>query len=94
MKTRITKKDLDAVVARINRITNSPEASYANTGDKYTAQIGNYHLSGAYGGYSLHRMENKSGGISDVLRCGHVPKRDLYERMQSFIAGLGNNSKP
>ena len=91
--TTITKADLKATVDRINRMTNSPIDMYNRTEDEngkgiYKANIGNYHLSGAYGGYSLHRMDTDGGGITDVLGCGHLAKRDLYDRMQSFIRGL------
>ena len=85
---RITQKDLEAVVARINAVTNSPMTQYAKIDDKYVGQIGNYHLSYAYGGVSLHRMVNEGGGISDVFRSGHMPKRELYERMHAFISGI------
>ena len=83
----VTLKMLESVVTRINTITNSPIETYSKVNDKYTANIGNYHLSGAYGGYALHRMHNISGGVSDVFQCGHVSKRELMNRMQSFIAG-------
>jgi hypothetical protein len=86
---RITQKDLEAVVNRINAVTKSPPTSYTKTKDgKYKANIGNYHLSGAYGGVSLHRMHNSSGGVEDVFSCGHTTKRDLYNRMQSFLLGV------
>lgn len=85
---RITQQDLEATVASINRVTGSPEASYTQHGAEYRANIGNYHLSYAYGGVSLHRMGNVGGGTSDVFRCGHVTKRDLYERMHAFLGGL------
>jgi len=85
--SRITEKDLQAVVNRINRATNSPVEPYAKVGDKYTAQIGCYHLSHAYGGVALHRMYNDCGGVSDVFG-GHMPKRELYGKLHAFIAGL------
>lgn len=81
---RITEKHLQAVVDRINRITNSPAEPYING----KAQIGNYHLSHAYGGVSLHRMSNEGGGVSSPLSSGHVPKRKLYNLMHAFISGL------
>lgn len=84
----ITIKFLEAQVARLNTITNSPLESYKREGERHVAQIGNYHLSGAYGGYALHRMGNESGGISDVFRCGHVAKRDLSNRISAMIAGI------
>ena len=88
MTIRITNKDLAAVLSRINRETNSPLSPYTLTDGKHTANIGNYHLSGAYGGVSLHRMVNESGGISDVFGCGHVTKRELYTQMHAFLRGL------
>lgn len=89
---RITDKDLKAVVARINRVMGTPSEPYIKddaTG-RYVPQANCYHLSGAYGGVSLHKMSDEPGctGISDVFSCGHVPKRELYDRMQSFLAGV------
>ena len=84
---RISTKDLEAVVSRINAATKSPQHPYVKNGDKYAAQIGCYHLSGAYGGYALHQMVNDGGGVRDVF-CGHIPKRDLYERMHAFLRGI------
>jgi hypothetical protein len=90
---RISKSDLQAVVDRINRMAGSPLESYTITVDetgrkKYAANVGNYHLSGAYGGYALYRMDNESGGVENVLGTGHLAKRDLYDRMHAFIRGL------
>ncbi len=85
---RVTDKHLQAIVDRINRMTSSPAAPYVRSGDRFAAQIGCYHLSHAYGGVCLHRMVNEDGGVSDVLRCGHIPKRELQERMYAFICGL------
>ena len=89
MTTRITLADLNAVIARINRETNSPAQPYAlNADGRHTAQPGCYHLSRAYGGYSLHRMYNESGGVSDVFGSGHMPARELYARIHAFLAGM------
>ena len=92
MSTRVTVKDLESIVARINRITNNPLSAYTmESPGKYVAQVGNYHLSQAYGGVSLHQMVNTSGGVRDVLNCGHVAKKDLQRMMFSYIAGLQEN---
>lgn len=89
MKQQVTQAQLQAVVDRINRITGSPSEPYVKNEDgKHIAQIGNYHLDGAYGGYSLHRMVNAGGGCNDVLMCGHVPKRELLSLMFAYIEGL------
>jgi len=51
-------------------------------------EIGHYHISGAYGGVCLHRTDNENGGVTDVFNCGHVPKRDLYNRMRAYLEGI------
>lgn len=86
---RITEKQLEAIVQRINQTTKSPMETYTKlkTG-KFKAHIGNYHLSYAYGGVSLHRMHNSGGGVEDVFGCGHITKRDLANRMWAFLKGI------
>ena len=81
---QITIKFMEAQVNRLNRTAGTPLLPYVNG----KAQIGCYHLSGAYGGHALHQMSNTSGGVTDVLRCGHQPKRALSDRISAFIAGL------
>lgn len=83
--SRITEKQLQAVVDRINRLTNSPMTPYLDG----KPQANCYHLSHAYGGVALHRMSDREGctGVSDMFGY-HMPKRDLFNRMQAFIAGL------
>lgn len=85
---RITDKHLQAKIDLLNRITNSPAAPYAKDGDKYVAQVGNYHLSHAYGGVCLHRMHNDAGGVSSPLSTYHVTKRELAGLLDAFIAGI------
>jgi len=89
---RITQKDLEYLVKRINEVTNSTQASYSpvNRGKGLKANIGNYHLSYAYGGVQLVRMVNEAGGIETISRPCHVPKRELYNWMRAFIAGLNH----
>ena len=89
MSNRVTEKDLQAIVDRLNRMMNSPMAPYVkDASGKYTAQIGNYHLDYAYGGVSLRRMVNSSGGESDVLGIGHATKRELQGAMFAYIQGM------
>jgi hypothetical protein len=83
----ITKENLQAVVDRINKTTGSPAQTYTDVNGKLVANIGNYHLSNAYGGYALHRVCNTSGGITDVSNSGHVSKRELYDLMFAYLAG-------
>lgn len=89
MSKRITQAQLEAVVERINVMTGSPMITWVkDEGGKYTSQIGNYHLSYAYGGVSLHRICSSGGGVSDVFRCGHVSKRELLNLLFAYIEGL------
>ena len=86
---RITESQLNAIVERINRTTNSPMESWTKQGDgTFKANIGNYHLDYAYGGVSLERMVSDGGGVQDVFRCGHVTKRELANRMWAYCEGL------
>jgi len=88
MSNSISLAFLKAQIQRLNIVTGSPVEPYVRVGDKFVCQIGNYHLSGAYGGYALHRMGNDGGGISDVFRSGHVSKRELSTRISSMLAGI------
>ena len=88
MTTRITIANLEAVVARINRLTGSPATPWRREGDRNRANIGNYHPSHAYGGVSLHRMANEGGGVTTPIGSGHVPKRELYEQLHAFLRGI------
>ena len=81
---RITEKNLQAIVDRLNIITKSPSAPYIDG----KAQIGNYHLSHAYGGVCLHRMHNDGGGVTSPLSVGHVSKREFAGLLYAFIAGI------
>ena len=85
---RITRKHLDAKAATINSMTYSPAEPYRTVEGKAVANKGNYHISGAYGGYCLHRMATESGGVSDVFSCGHGPARELAGLMSAYTAGL------
>ena len=92
MTNRITRKTLDAIVARINTMTNSTSEAYTKGADgKYKANVGNFHISGSYGGYCLHRMVNDAGWVSDVFSVGHQPARQTADRLYAFISGLNFN---
>jgi len=85
---RVTDKHLESLVDSINAITNSPSTPYTRENDRSHANIGNYHLSWAYGGVKLHRMVNEGGGIREALSTGYTTKRDLYDQLQAFIKGI------
>ena len=87
---RTTRKQLEFLCARINAAQQSPAKPYERIDGSLVGQIGNYHLSGAYGGVSLHKTMTESGGVCDVFSCGHVTKRDLYNRMSAYLAGVSS----
>ena len=85
---RITKKDLKGAIDLLNRVTKSP-AEYGSLQDgKWLSNVGNFHLSCAYGGYALHRTANTSGGVSDVFQCGHIPAKNLYNLIHAYRRGF------
>lgn len=88
MNYRIKQSDIEALALRINQAAGTAETPWTKTEAGPKANVGNYHLSGAYGGVSLHQMSNESGGVRDVFSCGHVPKRSLFDRMHAYLRGL------
>ncbi len=90
---KTSKARLQAIVDRINIMTGSPMATYHTENGKLTANIGNYHLDSAYGGWSLFRMQSPLGGVKDVLSVGHITPRELDKLMQAFIRGLEANEE-
>ena len=88
MAYRITEKQLEAVCALINRELNRPMEPWSKSSNEYKANIGNFHISHAYGGVSLHEMRSEGGGVNDVFSQGHCPKRELFTRMHAFLDGI------
>jgi len=87
--SRITDRDLDNLALIMNKLTSSPSEYIEELKDGRTKiQVGHFHVSKAYGGVSLHRTMNESGGVTDVFNCGHISKRELYIRMDAYIDGL------
>ena len=86
MRTSI--KTLKALVDQINVATDSPATPYTRTGDNLTANIGNYHLSQAYGGACVHRMATDGGGVTTPIFPGHIPKREAEIAIRAFLRGI------
>ena len=86
---RITAKDLEHLCDRLNRKTGNPLKPWQtdDTG-KMTANIGNYHISQAYGGFALMRMATEGGGITMPTNSSHITKRELCHQLDGFIAAL------
>jgi len=88
MRNRVTKGMLEGKADYLNQLTNSPRESYTKKGDRWNANIGNHHISYAYGGACLHRMSNEGGGVScPVVHC-HIPKRELLGLLEAYIEGF------
>jgi hypothetical protein len=85
---RITLKHLEGLVDRLNQITGNPLDTWVKTATGYTAQIGNYHVSQAYGGVSLSQIDTEGGGVRDVLYTGYCSKRELYTAMSAYLRGI------
>lgn len=88
MTNRITDSMLEARIRRLNELTGSPLTPWSQIDGKNVANVGNFHLSCSYDGVCLHRMSNKSGGVSTPLVSYHTTKRDLYDRINSFMDGI------
>jgi hypothetical protein len=86
--SRITKTDLHAIIARLNRPTGSPVEPYTKGDDgRFHPQLGCWHLDCAYGGFALHRMVNDGGAVSDPFGY-HMSARDLHDRIHAMLLGL------
>lgn len=86
---RITEKMLQGLCDSLNRITGAPMTPYTKDADgKYRANIGNYHLDGAYGGWCIVRMHNDGGGIDTPIFGGHRTKREAFELGHAYLNGL------
>ena len=86
---RITQKDLEYLVKRINEATGNKTATHTKESDgTYTTNVGVYHLDYAYGGVKLVKMVNSGGGTREISRDGYGTKRELYSWMQAFLSGM------
>ena len=89
MTQRISEKDLQCAVDRLNRITNSPMTYSDKQADgRFKSNVGHYHLDFAYGGVKLARVTNESGGITLPISMGYESKKDAYYMIHAFINGV------
>lgn len=93
MKDRITKGDLENLVSRINDATDNPKITWHATEGKLIANVGNYSLSGAYGGWKLVQIVSEAGGERDISNMGYSSKRELYYWMTAFLNGLATERR-
>jgi len=86
MKTRITISDLENRLFDLNESKGTPSKPYSPSGTGIKSNVGNYHLSRAYGGHNVHQMVNDGGGIKEPAGGGYVTKRECLERINSLFA--------
>lgn len=93
MPNRITEKQLQHLVNRINDVMGTPltmfPADYATNRDQGRNE-GHYCLNFANGGVSLHqvgKLTRNGQGERDTLECGHTTRRDLFNQMHAYLRG-------
>lgn len=90
---RITIKTLKQNADMLNRMTGNLAEPYSKNADgRYVANIGNYHISQAYGGFALHQMVSAGGGVIDIFNRGHMPARELHGLIWAYVRGLEQNA--
>lgn len=83
---RITDKHLQIRLDELNRLLGRPLAPYSVVDGKSVAQIGNYHLSFAYGGTTVLCISNSAGGCSHAFGLyGHVTKREVMQALDGAV---------
>ena len=87
---RITRKQLDNMARTINDMHGTPQEPHWTPGTgPLRANIGCWHIHKGPGGrFSLDQMVNDDGATRSPLNAGHIPARDLYERMRAYIEGF------
>jgi len=84
----VTAKQLEQMAAIINAELNveATEAWTRQEDGTYKANVGYYHIQSSGYGYSLSRLCNESGGITDIFHGS--TKRELMQQMRAFVYGL------
>ena len=89
MSQQIKKENLERQIAHINKILNRPETPWRRDEQgKLHANVGNFHLDSAYGGYRVEEMRGEKGGVRNVLGIGYVSKRELWSMLDAFMLGI------
>ena len=79
---RITNKDVDFQLERLNKLTNNPTEYWTDN----KANIGNIHTRGEYGYTSIMQTVNEGGGVTDL--ASGLTKREAYQWLRAAIAGI------
>ena len=84
---RITQKDLENIIKRLNKVTGNPAEPWTRRDGRNVANIGNYHIGSAYGGVQFLQMVTEGGGVKDIFR-GYSTKRELYNLICAYLEGI------
>ena len=79
---RITNKDVEFQLERLNKLTNNPTEYWT---DK-KANIGNIHTRGQYGYTNIMQTVNEGGGCKDL--ASGLTKREAYQWIRAAIEGI------
>ena len=91
MAYKISLKQLNAVIDRLNDIAGTPTENYSKGADgKYTPNANCYYLDGANGGWQLAQMSSTPGGtgVSNPLNTGYRSKREGFDSIHPFLSGM------
>jgi len=83
----ITERQLEGVVYLLNKQLDRPVKPWERVegSAKLRANVGNLYVDYALGGVSLVEMITETGAVDEVFLIGHVPKRELYNRIQGYF---------
>ena len=90
---RIKNSDLEQACTVLNNMTGNPTEPWTRTDGRNVANVGNYHLAGAYGGWKLVQMMTTGGGIRDIFRRGYRTKRELYDLIYAYMDGIDGQKR-
>ena len=79
---RITNKDVEFQLERLNKLTNNPTEYWT---DK-KANIGNIHTRGQYGYTTIMQTVNDGGGCHSL--ASGLTKREAYQWIRAAIEGI------
>ena len=79
---RITNKDIDFQLERLNKLTNNPTSTWENS----KCAIGNIHTRGQYGYTTIMQTVNDGGGCHSL--ASGLTKREAYQWLRAAIEGI------
>jgi hypothetical protein len=88
MAERKTRKQLEILADRANRLTGSPASYWATdpTDPKRETAKGHFTIEGRNGGYALARVANSAGATDDITPT--LPMSQAYEAINAFLTGI------